>query len=246
MYFTFKGRKVYYEVVGRGEPLLFLHGWGGKTDTFSIQREYFSKTRTCILIDFSGFGKSDMPEKPMSVSDYKDEVLSLLGLLDIEKTDIIAHSFGGRVAFKLLSENEDRVRSAVLVSPAGLKTRRKLVTCFKICCHKIKRSLYKKKLISSDFMKKDGSNDYKDLSPVMKETFKLVIKEDLKKDIKRIKRPVFLIYGIKDREVLPKTIKRIHKLIKSSDIKALFGGHFCFIDDCMRFNIISERFLEEV
>ncbi len=246
MYFVFKKRKVYYDVVGSGKPLLFLHGWGCDTNTFSIQREYFSKKRTCIFLDFSGFSKSELPKNPMTVSDYKDEVIALLDRLNIDKTDILAHSFGGRVAFKLMSENPERVNSAVLVSPAGLKTRKSIKTLLKIFAYKAKKALFKAKILSEKALQNAGSPDYRGLPLVMKETFKLVISENLKKHIKNINKPVFLIYGIKDKEVLPKTVKKIHKFIKSSDIKALFGGHFCFIDDCMRFNISVERFLEGV
>lgn len=245
MNFIYEDRKLNYEVVGKGKPLLFLHGWGCDMTTFSAQREYFSAKRKCIFLDFSGFGKSDEPKAAMTVEDYKAQTLSLLDELKIKNCDIIAHSFGGRVAFKLMSEDPERVNGAVLVAPAGLKRRKKLKTTFKITLFKIKKLLYKIGVIKNgDFIKKSGSEDYKTLSDVMKETFIKVIDEDLKRDIKRIKTPTLLVYGIKDKDITPQTVKKLHKLIKSSDIKALFGGHFCFLDDCMRFNAVADRFLE--
>lgn len=247
MNFIYEDRKLNYEVVGKGKPLLFLHGWGCDTTTFSAQREYFSSKRKCIFLDFSGFGKSDEPKTAMTVEDYKAETLSLLDELKIKKCDIIAHSFGGRVAFKIMSEAPERVNGAVLVAPAGLKRRKKLKTIFSITLFKLKKLLYKKGVIKNGaFIKTAGSEDYKTLSDVMKRTFIKVIDEDLKSDIKRIKTPTLLVYGIKDKDITPQTVKKLHKLIKSSDIKALFGGHFCFLDDCMRFNAVADRFLEEL
>lgn len=245
MYFIFKNAKVHYEVFGSGKPLLFLHGWGGEISSFSRQIEYFSSTRKCIALDFPGFAASDEPISPMTVSDYAYATRELLKQLKIKSVDIIAHSFGGRVAFKLASLFPTLISSAVLVAPAGLKTRKRLKTKFDIFLYKLKRFLLRKGVIKNGaFLETAGSEDYKNLSPVMKKTFLFVVNEDLKKDVKSLKAPTLLVYGINDGEITPKTVKKLHKLIKSSDIMALFGGHFCYIEDCNRFNFAAERFFE--
>lgn len=239
----YKGIRLNYEIYGEGKTVLFLHGWGGEINSFlPILQELKSKYR-CVAVDFLGFGKSDYPNVPFSVSDYKDSVVYLLDYLKLRKIDIIAHSFGGRVAFKLMSENPNYVKSAILIAPAGIRGRRRLLVSIKIAIHKIKKLLHKFGAISSDSLEKDGSEDYKGLIPVMKKTFINVVNEDLSKDIKKIRLPVLLVHGINDTAVPLYMIKKIKRLIPTSDYISLFGGHFCYISDSYRFNKIAISFL---
>lgn len=243
MYHNFQGNRTYYEICGEGQPILFLHGWGGEIASFSPTIEYFKKTNKCIAIDLLGFGKSDKIKRSFNVSDYAECVLEILEKENIKSPSIIAHSFGCRVAFKMMSKWRGLVKCAVLVAPAGLKDR-SVKTFFKIKIYKFKKFLHKKKIIKSDsFYKNSGSNDYKVLTPVMQRTFIKVVNEDLKKDIKRIKTPVLLIAGRGDEAVAVNKVKKIKKLIKTADYACLLGGHFCYLKENQRFNLLSERFI---
>ncbi|MBR2874615.1 MAG: alpha/beta hydrolase [Clostridia bacterium] len=243
MYHNFQGNQTYYEICGEGNPILFLHGWGGEISSFLPTIDYFKNTNKCIAIDLLGFGKSDKIKRSFNVSDYADCVLEILEKEGINSLSIIAHSFGCRVAFKIMSKNSGLVKSAVLVAPAGLKDR-SIKTFFKIRLFKLQKFLHKKKIIKSDlFYKKSGSADYKALSPVMQRTFIKVVNEDLKKDVKRIKSPVLLIAGRGDEAVAVSKVKKIKKLVKTADYACLLGGHFCYLKENQRFNLLSERFI---
>lgn len=62
-YFSYAGKKCYYEMHGEGMPLLLLHGNTASSKMFAGAVEYFADMFQVILIDFLGHGKSDRLEK---------------------------------------------------------------------------------------------------------------------------------------------------------------------------------------
>src|SRR5689334_21773768 len=57
-YITTRGTKFYYEVYGKGEPLLLIHGNSGSINNFKYQIPYFSKYYKVIIIDSRAQGKT--------------------------------------------------------------------------------------------------------------------------------------------------------------------------------------------
>src|SRR5690554_5589188 len=98
MYFTFRDLKVYYNVVGNGETLVFLHGWGVSSSTFDDVINELKNYYQIVTIDFSGFGLSEEPKTPFTLHDYVEEFKALIEYLNLQNITIVAHSFGGRVA----------------------------------------------------------------------------------------------------------------------------------------------------
>src|SRR4051794_22515070 len=63
------GVDIYYEVHGRGPPLLLTHGYSSTSAMWQGQIEALSKDHTLILWDMRGHGKSDYPEDPAAYSE---------------------------------------------------------------------------------------------------------------------------------------------------------------------------------
>ena len=62
MFYSYNGLKIYYETIGIGDPVVFLHGWGCSLDVFKVVAKEISKKYCVYLIDFPGFGKSVEPD----------------------------------------------------------------------------------------------------------------------------------------------------------------------------------------
>lgn len=105
----------YYEQ-GQGEPLLFLHGLGSQGEDWGFQVPFFASSYRVITVDLRGHGASDKPTGPYSVAMMAEDVVGLLDALDVESAHIVGLSMGGMIAFQLVVDRPERVRSLVIVN----------------------------------------------------------------------------------------------------------------------------------
>ncbi|MBP5372977.1 MAG: alpha/beta hydrolase [Clostridia bacterium] len=226
-------------VVGEGAPLLMLHGYLSSKETFYYQTSYFSKFFKIYAPDLSGFKENFLPY-PYELKDYAKEVSALIEIIkaenDCEKVNVIAHSFGARIVFYLSPTNV--FNKIVLTGAAGVKTKKRLSVKLKILAYKSIKRLFHKEL------KVFESEDYKRLSPVMKQSFKKIIALDLTDKLSTIKNETLIINGRLDKETPPKTAVIINEKIKNSTLFFIENaGHFCFIDEPIEFNQLVKEFL---
>lgn len=236
--------KIYYETAGvsGGTPIIFLHGWGGSVASFKGVYNNLSKDYYVINLDFYGFGNSDVPSRALSVSDYADSVRELIGYLGIDRTHIVAHSFGGRVAIKLAAEYPDIIDKIILVDSAGIKPRRGLKVYLRILRYKLLRAL--SKVFGKIDLTKYGSADYRALPEAMKGTFVRVVNEDLTPLLKKITASVLIVWGEDDKDTPLYMAKKLHARIANSGLVVLKGaGHYSYIDKYAQFLAVADRFL---
>ena len=112
-----------YQIFGtEGKFILCMHGWGGQIDSFKpLIRDLTAepgKARV-IGVDFPGHGQSPEPPEVWNVDQFKAQIIALLDEIGAERVDIVAHSFGGRVALLMAAENPERVGRMVLTGCAG-------------------------------------------------------------------------------------------------------------------------------
>ncbi len=225
---------------GEGKDLVFLHGYLASKENFYGQINYFSKQYRVTALDFAGMGASETLTEPFSVGDYADWTARALESLHISFPHLIAHSFGGRVAIKMLSRGDvfDRV---VLAGCAGIVKKRSAGYRLRVRAYRAVKRVAPK-FAEAHF----GSDDYRRLSPVMRESFKKIVNEDLREDAKRIARPVLFINGTEDRETPLSSVKILHACVANSALCLMEGcGHFVHLDDPLAFNLAAEEFLHD-
>ena len=215
-----------------------LHGYLSKKESFIYQINFFSRFTRVIAVDMTGFGKGNEMEIPYSLSDYVNEIKGILDEIGEEKVDVIAHSFGGRVVAKMLTE-ENRIDKIIFTGAAGLKPRRGIKYLFKRASFLLLKNFYPKEKLQFLY-----SNDYRKLSPVMKESLKKIVSENLDECYGKIQNKTLLIFGKKDRETPPSMAKRMRKLVKNSRLTFLLNeGHLCFSENPEKFNGIVFSFM---
>lgn len=231
-----------YTQEGSGKDVVLLHGWGASKDSFYYVTQHLEKRFRVTAIDFPGFGASDKPAHPYTVFDYASSLNALLTYLDLRPYAVVAHSFGARVAIKLLSSESELTEKLVITGGAGIKPKRTFRGMLKKTTY---RFLRKTHLFSAETLrKKFGSKDYACLDEVMRKTFVNVVCEDLTPKLKEIVCPTLLIWGENDRETplyMGKIMNR--EIAQSALITMEDAGHFCFIDSPYVFNKILDKFL---
>ena len=116
---AYQNHKIKVSIEGKGEPLVFLHGWPTNSNLWNTQVEVFKKNYRTIALDWLGFGKSDKPTEHHYTFTKKKEILDavLTALLrGNEKVNIVAHDIGGPPAILWASENQERVKRLILLN----------------------------------------------------------------------------------------------------------------------------------
>ena len=94
-YISTRGSKFYYEVYGKGEPLLLIHGNGGSINNFKYQIPYFSKYYKVIGVDSRAQGKSTDYGDSLTYEMMADDLNAVLDSLHVDSAFVIGWSDGG-------------------------------------------------------------------------------------------------------------------------------------------------------
>lgn len=110
------GVNYYYEIYGKGEPLLLLHGGLGSTNMFEPALPTFAATREVIAVDLHGHGRTPLGNRKIIIADEGDDMATLITKLGYKQVDALGYSMGGAVAFRFAAQHPEMVRRLVLVS----------------------------------------------------------------------------------------------------------------------------------
>ncbi len=245
-----RGAEIRYARVGAGTPVLLLHGWSSSLDALKPLALDLSKGFDVIALDLPGHGESSPPEGVWGVSGFVDLVEDLLDHLALPRVDIVAHSFGARVAAKLAAAKPEKVGRLVLMGAAGLRRRRSPRLRAKTLVLKLAKWLaplagsagrrWKHRLVE-----KVASRDYL-AAGELRPTFVKVIQEDLSSSYAAIRSETLLIWGENDLETPLDLARRMNQLVARSKLFVVKGaGHFVFVDQFQQVRLATRRFLTE-
>lgn len=220
------------------KEVVLLHGWGQNIEMMKPLGDNLQDFHITI-IDFPGFGKSSEPESSLTIYQYVEILEELLKELNINKPTLIGHSFGGRVAIIYASRN-DAEKVVLFGAPCVRHERKSLKESILKTAKKMpgmnKIGEYAKKYI--------GSTDYRNASPVMRQTLVNVVNENLEEYAKKITCPTLLIWGTNDTEAPIEEAKELERLLPDGGLVELPGlSHYAYIEALPQVINILRNFL---
>lgn len=226
-------------IIGEGEPILFLHGWGANIGLVSPLAERLSQSDyRCYMLDMPGFGKSDDPPQAWTVYDYAKLVIDYLDMHQLERVYLFGHSFGGRLGLILSSQHSHRIKKMALSDAAGIRQESPLLPKIRLNLYKaIRDTMYKVGLNSlgdnlrEKYNQRYGSTDFQQVSGVMRQTFVNVVNEDLLALASQVKVSTILFWGDKDEDTPLWMGQKLEQEIPDAGLVVHEGaGHYAYLE----------------
>lgn len=222
---------------------VLLQGWGTDFRVYDYIEACIADRIRLVRFDFPGFGGTPEPKEAWNVGQYAEFFCHFMEALGIKKAVLMGHSFGGRVIIKLAGNEETHplpfeIEGIVLIDAAGIKAeqtpaQRKSVRRFK----RLKKFFAIPAVhwfapdVIDEWLKNQGSADYRNASPIMKKAMVMAISEDLSDLLPHIKEDTLLIWGANDTATPLKDGKKMEALIPDSGLCVIENaGHFSFAE----------------
>lgn len=216
---------------GSGKPLFLLHGNGESSDYFVNQIEAFSRCFRVIAVDTRGHGKSPRGTVPFTLSQFSDDLKSLMDRLEIARAHILGFSDGGNIALIFALKHPKMVEKLVLnganLYPSGVRLGVQLPIVLGYAAA-VAASLFDKKAVSK------------------RELLGLMVKEPhlTAEQLSSISVPTLVIAGKHDM-IKDSHTRSIAAAIPNSRLCIIPGDHFIASKESRRFNREVLDFLVE-
>jgi pimeloyl-ACP methyl ester carboxylesterase len=114
-----EGLRVYYEIYGKGDPIVVMAGGFGDASSMMQVIGPLSQHRQVIAIELEGHGHTALRQTPMSHERNGDDVAAVLRHLKIAKADVAGYSHGGDAAIRMAIQHPEMVRNLIVLSTAA-------------------------------------------------------------------------------------------------------------------------------
>lgn len=227
-YSEVNGLKMYYEIYGRGKPLVLIHG-GGSTIESNWTRviPLFAKNRKVVAVELQAHGRTSDRNADLSFEQDADDVATLLHNLNMDQADFFGFSNGGTTTLQIAIRHPEIVDKIILGS--ALAKRKGVPDWFWDFMSQAKlenmpeqlKTAYKQVAADSSGLQVMHDRDAK----------RMLNFKDIPDDhIKSIKAPTLIIIG--DRDVItPEHALELHRSIEKSELAIIPGGHGEYIGE---------------
>ncbi len=233
---------VHYEALGRGKPVVFLHGWLGSWRYWMPTMEAVSDRYRTYAFDLWGFGDSDKSPRRYEMDAYVSLIGLFLDELGVMQVPIIGHSLGAVAAVLFALRNVDRVTKLMTVGMplSSAAINRKLTAggdgvLDRVIGRRQAQQAYPEVALEAD--KADPN--------VIALSSRSMSALDMRVELDRVNHPLLLVHGDKDQVVTPPPPDVIQDL--ESNIRHIGfrdSTHFPMYDEAAKFQRLVRDFLE--
>jgi len=259
---------LYYEEIGDGKPLLFIHGWSLSSQIWLQQKEFFSSRYRCIAFDLRGHGRSLPSSSGYGINFLASDVALFFDRLCLSEVTLLGWSLGALVALAAYPAVWERLASLVLVSgtskycsspdyPCGLPSKepRSLSLLLKRNPQKAMDGFHRKMFTDELHAEKGFEAFEREVMPFLPPPFPEVMvpllqtleTADMRHVLSSIREPVLLIHGDRDLICPVDASRYMAKQISGAQCAIQTGaGHAPMFSRPNEFNSTLDAFLEKI
>ncbi len=247
--------EIYYEITGKGQPLLFIHGLASDSASWEKQVSTFSEHYRVVTFDLRGHGRSSKSPGSYSIKTLVVDTLQLMKTLQLGPVYIVGHSLGGMIGIQLSTIMPEMVKGLVIVNgyfEGCVRTFADGVECLKhIAINRLRRT-QNKGLNLSIHPCPNGKQQL--VHPIIKRlashsglayvrTFLALLGWSAKHNLEKIRCPVLVIAS--EQDFVPVTVKEAYlaKIPRAELVVVPNSGHAVHREQPEKFNHILMEFL---
>lgn len=232
---SINGTKLYFEIYGKGKPLLLIHGNGGSIHSMRYQIDFFKDKYKVIVADSRAQGKSEIGEGDLTYPMMASDLAGLLDQLNLDSTFVVGWSDGGILGLLLAIHHPKKVKRLAVM---GANLQPDTSAVYQSAIDEVRAWDFQ---IDSKIKIQDKSKDWLTL----KKLNNLLLEQPNIKlhDLHRISCPVLVMAGDRDFIREEHTVKIFQNIQKSQ--LCIFPGqtHYVPVTDAVLFNETVSRFL---
>ncbi|MBK8984846.1 MAG: alpha/beta hydrolase [Chloroflexi bacterium] len=221
---------IHYEVLGRGEPILFIHGWLGSWRYWWPSMQALSSRHRSFAFDLWGYGDSSKDQASYSLASYVEMIDQFVNQLGIMKpVTLVGHSLGAVAALQYTNKYPENVEKLVMVALP------------------IEGASMEARLLDSDpgtILKNLGkANSYQEVDAEVRKIDQTAVNKlarqvadmNLATDLVGCTRPLLMVYGDQDTIVRPPTGELTHLR------RSINNRYYVGLDTCHHFPMLQEK-----
>jgi len=248
-------KDLYVDDIGKGFPLILVHGFLGSSEMWCHQKNYFSKFCRVVTPALPGFGESNSIQSLDSIYKMAEIIINVIEKKNIDRFNLLGHSMGGMIAQEIVRIVSNRVNKLICFAtgPIGeIPGRFETMDETRIKLKKEGINSFFERVPKKWFVKGEKDKNYylcqkaiKDVTLETADNALVAMKNWSAIDnLKNINNETLIIWGDKDNSYNFNQVDTLHKKIKNSNLEIFKNcAHNVHLEKTDEFNNLVKKFI---
>jgi len=248
-------QQIYIDDIGKGFPLVLIHGYLGSSEMWFLQKKFLSKNYRIITPALPGFGESYKVKSLNSINKMAQMLLKLINEKNINKFHLLGHSMGGMIVQEMAKISGEKIKKLICFATGSIGDIPDRFESIDTSIEKLKEEGIKetvKRIPPKWFVKGQKAKNYYLCENAVKQIKEVTAYNALVamknwrgyENLKNIKQDTLIIWGDKDVSYNFNQVDTLKKNIPNSKLEIFKGcSHNVHLEEPQKFNETVKNFL---
>ncbi len=248
-------QQIYIDDIGKGFPLVLIHGYLGSSEMWFLQKKFLSKNYRIITPALPGFGESYKVKSLNSINKMAQMLLKLINEKNINKFHLLGHSMGGMIVQEMAKISGEKIKKLICFATGSIGDIPDRFESIDTSIEKLKEEGIKetvKRIPPKWFVKGQKAKNFYLCENAVKQIKEVTAYNALiamknwrgYENLKNIKQDTLIIWGDKDVSYNFNQVDILKKNILNSKLEIFKGcSHNVHLEEPQKFNETVKNFL---